>query len=243
MVDAIFGDGRLAQIYDYVDDDRSDLDVYVEILDELGATSVLDIGCGTGSFASLLARRGKSVIGVDPAAASLEVASGKAGAGNVQWVLGDASDLPPMQVDLVTMTGNVAQVFVSDEEWSSTLVSARDALRPGGWLVFETRDPSREAWREWTRGLTLRTIEAPGVGVVETWTEVVAVEMPLVSFRTVFVFTGDEAMITSESTLRFRSREEVTAALRESGFGIEDIRDAPDRPGREFVFVARRVPT
>ncbi|MFE2034912.1 hypothetical protein ACFXBB_16935 [Streptomyces scopuliridis] len=28
--------------------------------------------------------------------------------------------------------------------------------------------------------------------------------------------------------------------MHEHGFVVEDVRDAPDRPGREFVFVARR---
>ncbi|URN18924.1 SAM-dependent methyltransferase, partial [Streptomyces sudanensis] len=46
--------------------------------------------------------------------------------------------------------------------------------------------------------------------------------------------------LTSESTLRFRRREEVEADLVARGFVVEDVRDAPDRPGREFVFVARR---
>jgi len=35
-------------------------------------------------------------------------------------------------VDLATMTGNVAQVFLTDEEWGSVLQSAHAALRPGG---------------------------------------------------------------------------------------------------------------
>jgi 2-polyprenyl-3-methyl-5-hydroxy-6-metoxy-1,4-benzoquinol methylase len=34
-----------------------------------GARSVLDVGCGTGSFACMLAQRGIEVVGVDPAAA------------------------------------------------------------------------------------------------------------------------------------------------------------------------------
>jgi hypothetical protein len=44
VVDAIFGKRRLADIYDLVDDDRRDLDVYERLVDELGARSVLDIG-------------------------------------------------------------------------------------------------------------------------------------------------------------------------------------------------------
>lgn len=45
--DALFADPRLALLYDVIDDDRSDLDAYVAIATELGATSVLDVGCGT----------------------------------------------------------------------------------------------------------------------------------------------------------------------------------------------------
>jgi 2-polyprenyl-3-methyl-5-hydroxy-6-metoxy-1,4-benzoquinol methylase len=56
--DAIFEDPRLVQLYDAIEGDRKDLDVYASIVAELGALSVLDIGCGTGTFACLLASRG-----------------------------------------------------------------------------------------------------------------------------------------------------------------------------------------
>ncbi|MBO0832105.1 MAG: class I SAM-dependent methyltransferase, partial [Actinobacteria bacterium] len=113
MPDAIFDDPRLARIYDPLDPDRSDLDVYAAIAAEFGARSVLDVGCGTGTFACLLAARGLEVTGVDPAGASLDVARAKPGAGAVRWLHGDATTLPLMQADLATMTGNVAQVFVA----------------------------------------------------------------------------------------------------------------------------------
>ena len=44
------------------------------------------------------------------------------------------------------MTGNVAQVFVSDEDWHTTLAAVREHLAPGGWFVFETRRPEVRAW-------------------------------------------------------------------------------------------------
>jgi ubiquinone/menaquinone biosynthesis C-methylase UbiE len=214
----------------------------VAIVDELGARRVLDVGCGTGTFALLLAERGIDVVGVDPAEASLDVARSKPGAQAVRWVHGDATTLPGLQVDLAVMTGNVAQVFVTDEEWAATLDALHAALVPGGHLVLETRVPERAAWREWTRDATDQVTDLEGVGRVRTWVDVTDVEGELVTFRATWEFESDGAVLTSDSTLRFRDRETIERSLAESGFDVVDVRDAPDRPGRELVIVARRQP-
>jgi ubiquinone/menaquinone biosynthesis C-methylase UbiE len=241
VADALFEDRRLVRVYDPLEAGRADLEVYVAMVAEFGAGSVLDVGCGTGSLASLLAVLGVEVVGVDPAEASLEVARGKAGAEEVRWVHGDATGLPELQVELAVMTGNVAQVFLTDEEWMATLYGVRAALVPGGRFVFETRDPARRAWLEWNREATYNRTDVPGVGVVENWTDLLEVSEPLVRFRRTYVFESDGATMTSESTLRFRGRAEVEESLREAGFAVADVRDAPDRPGKEFVFVAEAV--
>jgi SAM-dependent methyltransferase len=241
VADAVFEEPRLAAIYDALDPHRSDLVAYLDMVEEFGARSVLDLGCGTGVFALMLAERGITVIGVDPARASLDVARAKPGAERVTWIHGDASAIPSsVAVDAVTMTANVAQVFLTDAEWSSMLAAVHAALRPGGRLIFETRDPARRAWEGWTEELTRSTTDIPGVGRVTDWVQVTDVDGDLVTFESPNVFESDGEVITSRSTLRFRSRDEVQASLAAAGFVVEDVRDAPDRPGRELVFVARR---
>ncbi|MDQ3790468.1 MAG: methyltransferase domain-containing protein, partial [Actinomycetota bacterium] len=94
MPDAIFAHPRLAPVYDAFDGPRDDLPAYLAIADELGARHVLDVGCGTGSLAVLLADRGHTVTGVDPAEASLVVARSKDPAGRITWLHGDAMALP-----------------------------------------------------------------------------------------------------------------------------------------------------
>jgi ubiquinone/menaquinone biosynthesis C-methylase UbiE len=237
--DAIFEDPRLAQVYDPLDPDRSDLDIYVELADEHGARTVLDVGCGTGTFACLLAQRGTDVIAVDPAGASLDVARSKPGADRVRWLHGDATTLPPLRVDAAFMTANVAQVFLTDDDWRATLRGIGRALGPGGLLVVETRDPARRAWEQWTPELTRTVVDVPGVGMVESWEEVIEVSGELVTFRSMTAFRRDDVVLESVSTLRFRDRDQIEESLLQEGFQPLEVRDAPDRPGRELVFLAQ----
>jgi hypothetical protein len=150
---------------------------------------------------------------------------------------------PPVGADIVTMTGNVAQVFLTDAEWMSVLAAARGALGPGGHLAFEVRDPARRAWRQWTRAASTRQVVVPNVGRVETWMELRAVELPLVSFRHTFVFEADGTTLVSDSTLRFSERTEIAKSLQLAGFQLREVRDAPDRPGLELVFIAQHPVT
>jgi SAM-dependent methyltransferase len=108
------------------------------------------------------------VIGVDPAAASLDVARAKAGSERVRWINSDAAAFPPLAVDLATMTGNVAQAISDEGDWAKTLHAVHEALRPGGCLVFETRDPAYRAWEDWNEHASRRVTEVAGVGPVES---------------------------------------------------------------------------
>jgi SAM-dependent methyltransferase len=240
VLDGAYREPRLAQLYDHVNGQRDDLDLYLAIAAEFKAGSVLDVGCGSGTFACLLADRGIEAVGVDPAPASLDVARAKPGAQRVRWLLGDATGLPALQVDLATMTGNVGQVFLTDSEWQATLRGIHAALRPGGHLAFEVRDPARQAWLGWNREKTRASLDVPGAGRIETWVDVPEVSGDCVTYRWTYVFASDGVTLNSESTLRFRSRAEIEGSLQAAGYTLVNVRDAPDRPGLEWVFIARK---
>jgi hypothetical protein len=77
---------------------------------------------------------------------------------------------------------------------------------------------------------------------VERRLTVTDISLPFVSFRYIYRFLTDGAVVTSDSTLRFRSRDELESSLAANGYRVLDLREAPDRPGREFVFIAERSP-
>src|SRR5690606_2777227 len=233
--------------------DRDDLEVYAALAVELGARAVIDVGCGTGELAVRLARRGFDVVGVDPAGASLDVARAKADAERVTWMEGDATGiaakLPGFAADLAVMTGNVAQVFVNDDDWRETLTALWRVLEPGGHLVFETRRPEVRAWETWADELTTERATLDDGTVVEVSFDLLDVvgldragEPLTVAFRWTYVFDPAVAApvtVISDSTIRFRERDEIESELAAAGFAVEEVRDAPDRPGHEWVFVAR----
>jgi hypothetical protein len=138
------------------------------------------------------------------------------------------------------MTGNVAQVFRTDDDWTRTLRSIHGALRPNGHLVFETRRPEYRAWQQWATDTRPVIRDIPGSGPVERRFEVIDVSLPTVSFRYTYRFLSDGTEVTSESTLRFRGHDEVESSLSENGYRVLDVREAQDRPGREFVFITER---
>jgi hypothetical protein len=78
--------------------------------------------------------------------------------------LGRVPALPPLNADLAVMTGNVAQVFLADDEWGQTFRGIGAALRPGGHLAFETRRPDYRAWQEWAADTGPVPWMSPGPG-------------------------------------------------------------------------------
>ena len=83
MEDKLYQLAELAQFYDLDNEWGPDLDYCLKLATD--ARSVLDLGCGTGQLAASLSD-GRSVVGVDPAAAMLEIARRRPGGDKVSWV-------------------------------------------------------------------------------------------------------------------------------------------------------------
>lgn len=240
MADLIFEDSKLVSIYDAFDGERNDLSHYVSIIEELKVNSILDIGCGTGSLLKILIDSNYRLLGIDPALESLKIAKKKCNNDGIQWIHGETNILSTSIVDLAIMTGNVAQVFTEKTQWIDNLRNIYRSLNESGYLVFEVRDPERKAWKHWNRTDSYQRLYIQELGFVEGWVDLVNIKGNLVSFRWSYNFESDNKIFTSDSTLIFRKKQEIIDTLQLVGFSIFDIRDAPDRKGDEFVFIAQK---
>ena len=111
-----------------------------------GAT-VVDVACGTGDLALLLARRGARVVGVDFTFEMVALAPEKewAGAGPMAWVQGDGLELP-----LATDSADVATIAFGLRNVADRRRCIREmarVVRPGGRvLVLEFSMPRQDAF-------------------------------------------------------------------------------------------------
>lgn len=241
-------DPRLAAVYDVECAGRWDHDFYLGLAEELGATTVVDIGCGTGVFAVDLARRGHAAIGVDPAGPMLDIARSRATGLSIEWIHGHADDVAAGIADLAVMMGHVAQYFVDDAAWTNVLRQAHRILRPGGRLTFETRNPAILWDERWTESRTKAAMPHPDGGEFTSWVQVVDKVGPPDSYAMTHhshTILPDGVQLSASETLRFRSPAEITSSLQHAGFTIEqtwgDWDRSPFQPdSKEMIVMARR---
>ncbi|GAA1821067.1 class I SAM-dependent methyltransferase [Nesterenkonia flava] len=245
-------DPEFVRIYDLENQGLEDVGFYLELVRELGAARVADVGCGTGVLAVELARRGVQVEGVDPADAMLEVARERVAAAEVSSLVGltqgTAAELASSSADAALMVGHVAQYFLQRADWQHALTECFRALVPGGRLAFESQNPSAVDLELWSEENTRETSPHPEGGEMTSWLEVTGVvtddDGELITCRAHHL-TADGRHLTAEETLRYRPWEILESSLREAGFEVESVwgdwdRSPLEEDSPEIIVVARK---
>ncbi len=117
--------------------------------------NALEIGCGTGAFARVLAKRCRRVVGLDLSAEMIRVARARSGQfENLQFEIADAMtwDFPHSHFDFVCSIATFHHL-----EQRELLLKIKDALKPSGVLVVLDLVQSE--------GLTERIFDVVGFGV------------------------------------------------------------------------------
>lgn len=198
-------------------------DFFLGHINQQPCSRVLDLGCGTGRLTIALAQAGHQVTGIDPHTASLDAARAKPGAQAVQWIDGTSAQLPENAVfDAVLMSAHVAQAITMDDEWASTLADVQSVLRPGGRLVFDSRDPQARVWDRWTPGSTRsQHTLSDGTGV-QLWIDAQERERGLVAI-TEHRLLADGNREFEDALLAFRSEATLRKNLDAAGLIVDEV--------------------
>lgn len=245
--DALYETPELIAAYDVLNSGRADYEFYVSQLPKK-QNRILDIGCGTGTFAIELASAGHHVDAVDPAPGMIAAAKHKPGSDVVNWNIGTSSSITSENIyDVIVMTGHAFQCLLTDSAIQKLFQDARRLLADGGVFLFETRNPFARAWENWNPE-SARPPRPLGSGkTVQVIHKVQSVEAEIVTFSETYCFEPEGKQTPhSVSQLRFANRDTVlriaeSAGLKEQAvFGDWDGSAFIERESPEIIFAMSR---
>ena len=107
-----------------------------------GDSSVLELGCGTGTVTRMLAKEGYDCVGLDMSEDMLSIASEKTfeEGSQVIYTCQDMRDFEvPYEVDGMISIGDSMNYITSKEDMTSVFECVKKGLKPGGVFIFDLK--------------------------------------------------------------------------------------------------------
>jgi len=224
-------DAELAELFDLdYGDFADDLPLYDSLARQSGGP-ILELGVGTGRVALRLARSGYEVSGIENNNAMLERARCKAGdATNPQFIAGDMRDFNLGQEFALIYAGYGAfHHLLTPADQLACLQAAERHMKPDSVLVFDLRAIFATDWEE-----------GGSVPLLHDWTRVHSDGSMVTKLRSIRVdraqqmqhetyyydrvaANGGLRRISTNVDLRFSTRYEIEALLREAGLELDGL--------------------
>jgi SAM-dependent methyltransferase len=210
--------------------------------------TMVDLACGTGTLALMLAERGWQVLGIDRSVAMLDEAERKAAAHDdeeldLQFQQGDMRDFGIAQpVDLVTCCYDTLNYLTDAADLRRCFGSVARALLPGGLFCFDLA--TDYFLQHYWQGVELEEFDA-GTQVMQSHYDPESGFSTLVLTGFVEVAPGGYRRFREVHVERGYEQSFVRGCLAEAGFVVEAVYDCfttqpPNERSLREMYVARR---
>lgn len=222
--DRLYTDPALVGFYDLDNGWADDMETCAQMARE--ATSVLDLGCGTGQFCAELVQQLPDItcVGVDPATAMLDVARTRPGGDRVTWIEDDARAVRlDRTFDLIVLTGHAFQVFLTEQDQAAVLQTIAAHLSPQGRFIFDSRNPLKEEWKTWGKKGSESGWQAdhPEYGTVDAWSDVSQdAATGIVTYETHYRIQQTGQLLSAESHIQFSDKQTIERLAAAAGLQI-----------------------
>jgi ubiquinone/menaquinone biosynthesis C-methylase UbiE len=238
----------LAVSYDRLTNDvdyRATVDFYWQILQQEGLhpRTAVDLACGTGSVALLLAEKGLQVVAVDMSEEMLCVAAQKAQEQSlqIQFACQRLQDLRlPRGVDLAVCALDSLDYILDPQDCRMAINRIYKALNPGGCFIFDVNTPEK------LKAMDGQVFLDEDDDVYCVWRGEFDEETNICSYgMDLFQSRGDMWERSFEEHQEYAyTREQLTEYLKAAGFTHikvygDGIMEAP-RPGEQRIYFSAR---
>jgi SAM-dependent methyltransferase len=237
---------ELAVLYDEENGWDASADFYRDLALRIGAKSLLDLGCGTGTVTrGIVTAIGGTAVGADPAQPMLDVARRSTKDEAIEWICADARTLRlGRQFDLIIMTGHAFQAFLTEADQIALFRTVATHLAPEGRFAFDSRNPAAREWLEWTPAESRRVVGTTAYGEVEIWNDARMNPDRILDVEEHYRILKSGQRLRSDFRLRFCAPEELWDGMMAAGLAVEHCygdwdRSAFSPQAREIILVAR----
>ena len=185
------------------------------------AELIADLGCGTGTVCSLMAKRGYDMIGIDSSDMMLSEAIKKEGSEKILYLNQDMTEFELYgTVDVFLSMLDSLNYITSIDELSKVFSLVKNYLNPGGIFVFDINTPYK-----YEQVLSDNTFVYDQDGIFYVWQNFFDGEYCdfLIDF---FVEKdGSYSRFTEEHTQRCHTFKEILSVIEDAGLSLEGVYD------------------
>jgi SAM-dependent methyltransferase len=213
------------------------LEVVLGLLTANGAAiaSAIDLACGTGSVAMVLAEAGVRAVGLDrsPEMIALARAEAERRGLSITWITGDMTAFTLAEpVDLCTCFYDAVNYLPDEESLRAFIECARQALNPGGFLAFDI-NTLRKLRDHWSDSVIVAEDNDEALLLYRSWFDESRQSSPLMVTGFERRDDGSWDRFDEEHIEYVFAVDSITQMLNRSGFEPVQILDWGERPSDE----------